>query len=176
MCGKRFRKTLGRKPSPAATSRTDSFVASRATISISRLLVEMPPNHRLNQRKSFNEAATSDGVPESVSSSSRVGRRCIRRIVAEREKLVVRRLTLFHHGDTEARRKTESGNRDEITKLDDQQRKRRGQGYELFRRHAVVRCDHLPVPIFSQPDIRKPIVIFVRLPIRYSAEGLHGAF
>ena len=81
------------------------MLVARATISISRLLVEMPPNHRLNQRRSFSEAATSDGVPESVSSSSRVGRRRIRRIVAERERLVVRQLTLFHHGDTEAQRK-----------------------------------------------------------------------
>src|SRR5437762_2200580 len=105
MCEKRFCSSFGTKPSPAATSSTDKSLLPPAAMSINRLAVEMPPNHRLNQRKSLNEAATSDGVPESVSSSSRVGRRCIRRIVAERERLVVRQLTVLHHGDTETQRK-----------------------------------------------------------------------
>src|SRR5260370_1279375 len=46
-------------------------------------LVAMPPNQRLNQRRSERESEISFGVPESVSSNSGVGRLCIGRILAD---------------------------------------------------------------------------------------------
>ena len=69
------RPTLrGTSPAPAATSSSDSVrtFLSRTTRAISASVVRIPPNRRLMSRRSESDAATSAGVPASVSSHSAV--------------------------------------------------------------------------------------------------------